>query len=126
MELRRIDLFTENTYQNRNKTNRYRKLWYQQKTRNKSRTKTKNGTIRNKTEKTRKPSKQSSKHDTDTEISWIKCKLYEMRKNGHYACRRKFNNNRTVKRLTEEKANELKEYTSESMWSVEVKPFHID
>ena len=41
-------------------------------------------------------------------------------KKGHYAkaCRQKFNNNRTVKRLTEEEMNEPDESTSESVESI--------
>ena len=46
--------------------------------------------------------------------------LQQMRKKGHYAkaCRQKFNNNRTVKRLTEDEMNEPNESSCESEESI--------
>ena len=63
---------------------------------------------------------QCSKLDTDAQMSRTRSELHKCGKKGHYAkaYRLKFNNNRTVKRLTEEEMNEPDESTSESDESI--------
>ena len=96
----------------------------ERKTHNKRRADTKKGKIRNKTEKHfgNRPCRFCSAPNWTplqkcpaTDANCNKCG-----KKGHYAkaCRQKFNNNRTVKRLTEDEMNEPNESSCESEESI--------